>query len=214
MKIKTVDKLQNLLYQDLIWRKKELIDMKLLINTTSNPMLSRVGIALLSAHFEGFIKQGANYYVVHVASQNLKLEVLTSNFSSLFFDKKFQNISSSNKVSVNQGFIDKFLDEYYHRSFRVQYTQECPVIATEGNPTSLKLKEILLSIGLDYVPYEIKQNYIDSDLLKNRHSVVHGEKINIKKHDFNNTFDNIISIMDMLNDQIIDAAISKLYLKP
>lgn len=51
--------------------EKELIDIKLLIHLTQNPTLCRVGIALLSAHFEGFIKQAANYYVVYVASQKL-----------------------------------------------------------------------------------------------------------------------------------------------
>lgn len=213
MKIRTLDKLQDLLYQDLMWRKKELIDIKMLINSTSNPMLSRVGIALLSAHFEGFIKQGANYYIVFVASQKLKLEQLTNNFSSLFFEKKFEMISTSKKVSVNQGFIDQFLEEYYDKNFKVNYTKEKPIIKTEGNPSSNKIKEILLSIGLDYAPYEMKSNYIDADLLKNRHSVVHGEKVIIEKDDFNITFEKIIQIMEIFNDQILNAAVFKLYLK-
>ncbi len=213
MKIRTVDKLQNLLDKDLVWRRKELIDIKLFVNSTKNPMFARVGIAILSAHFEGFIKQAANYYVVHVASQNLKLDSLTNNFSSLFFDKNFRGISDSNRVSVNQNFIDKFLDDYYDKRFKVKYTQDNPVIQTESNPTSLVIKEILLSIGLDYTPYETKSNYIDADLLKNRHSVVHGEKIQIEIKDFNSTFLNILKIIEMFNEQIIDAAISKLYLK-
>lgn len=71
MKIKKLEKLQDLLNKDMAWRKKELIDIKLLIHSTQNPTLCRAGIALLSAHFEGFIKQAANYYVVYVASQNI-----------------------------------------------------------------------------------------------------------------------------------------------
>ena len=72
MKIKKLEKLQDLLDQDMAWRKKELIDIKLLIHSTQNPTLCRVGIALLSAHFEGFIKQAANYYVFTLPHKILK----------------------------------------------------------------------------------------------------------------------------------------------
>lgn len=213
MKIRNIEKLQDLIDKDLSWRKKELIDIKLLIHSNLNPMLCRVGLALLSAHFEGFIKQAANYYVVYVSSQNIELSNLTTNFSSIHFSKEFENIFKSKKVSVQQKFINDFINDYYDKKFKVRYAPDKPIIMTDGSPTSVKLKEIIASIGLDFAPYETKSNYIDSDLLKNRNSIVHGEKIDIEINDFDDTFQNILNIIDIFNNQIINAAISKVYYK-
>lgn len=213
MKIKKLEKLQDLLDQDMAWRKKELIDIKLLIHSTQNPTLCRVGIALLSAHFEGFIKQAANYYVVYVASQNLKLSDLHTNFTAIHSGKVFLPCAGSDKITVYQKAIDKFLENYSTKSFQVRYSPENPVIKTEGNPSSSVVKNIFDSIGLDFSPYETKTNYIDADLLSNRHDVVHGNRVYISVDDFDNTFKVITEIMEQFSAQILSAAIGRSYLK-
>jgi len=213
MKIKKLEKLQDLLDQELAWRKKELIDIKLLIHSTQNPMLCRVGVALLSAHFEGFIKQAANYYVVYVASQNLKLSDIQTNFVAIHEAKVFEPCAKSNKITVYQKAIDKFFDNYTTKKFQVDYSPEHPIIKTEGNPSSTVVRNIFDSIGLDFSPYETKTNYIDADLLSNRHGVVHGEKIYIQISDFDNTFKIITEIMERFSEQVLLAAVNKDYLK-
>lgn len=213
MKIKKLEKLQDLLDRDMAWRKKELIDIKLLVHSTKNPVFCRVGIALLSAHFEGFIKQAANYYIIYVASQNIKIADLCTNFAAIHSGKVFDPCAHSDKITVYQKAIDDFLLNYNTRTFQLQYSNEHPIIKTEGNPSSKVLKNIFDSIGLDFSPYETKIKYIDADLLSNRHSIVHGEKLYIEISDFDNTFDIIIEIMGQFSDQIIEAAINKTYLK-
>lgn len=213
MKIKKIEKLQDLLDKDMAWRKKELIDIRSLIHSTQNPTLCRVGIALLSAHFEGFIKQAANYYVIYVSSQNLKLSQLQTNFVAICLGKDFKPCGESDKITVYQAAIDKFLIKYATHNFRVNYSPEKPIISTESNPSSNVVKNIFDSIGLDYSPYETKSHYIDADLLSNRHSVVHGEKIRIEISDFDQTFKIITGIMQHFSEQILEAAINKKYLK-
>ncbi|WP_455564400.1 MAE_28990/MAE_18760 family HEPN-like nuclease [Akkermansia massiliensis] len=213
MKIKKLEKLQDLLDEDIAWRKKELIDIKLLIHLTQNPTLCRVGIALLSAHFEGFIKQAANYYVVYVASQKIKLSELRTNFAAIHSGKVFDSCAASDKITVYQKAIDDFLANYTTLNFQVRYSQEHPVIKTKSNPSSIVVKNIFDSIGLDFSAYETKVHYIDTDLLSNRHSVVHGEKIHIEISDFDNTFKIIMGIMKQFSEQIQEAAINKNYLK-
>lgn len=213
MKIKKLEKLQDLLDQDMAWRKKELIDIKLQIHSTQNPTLCRAGIALLSAHFEGFIKQAANYYVVYVASQNIKLSELRTNFAAIHSGKIFESCATSDKITVYQKAIDDFLINYSTLNFQVKYSPEHPIIKTESNPSSVVVKNIFDSIGLDFSPYETKAHYIDTDLLSNRHSVVHGENIRIEISDFDNTFEIITGIMKQFSEQVLEAAISKKYLK-
>lgn len=214
MKIKSLEKLQDLLDKDMAWRKKELIDIKLLVHSTKNPTLCRAGIALLSAHFEGFIKQAANYYVVYVASQNIKLSQLRTNFAAIHSGKIFDRCATSDKITVYQKVIDDFLSNYTTLNFKVSYSPERPIIKTESNPSSIVVRNIFDSIGLDYSPYETKSHYIDTDLLSNRHSIVHGENIRIKISDFDSTFKIITKIMQDFSEQVMEAAISKGYLKP
>lgn len=212
MKIKTLEKFQDLIDKDMAWRKKELIDIKMLIHSTESPTLCRAGIALLSAHFEGFIKQASNYYVVFVSSQKIKLNELRTNFVAIRLKKIFSPCSDTEKISVYQNTIDNLLEKYNNFTFHIKYSPEDPIIKTESNPSSTVIKEIFQSIGLDFSPYLTKTNYIDADLLSNRHSIVHGEKINIAISDFDNTFGIIINIMEQISKQIVDAAINKNYL--
>lgn len=213
MKIKNLESLQDLLDKDMVWRKKELIDIKLLIHSTQNPTLCRAGIALLSAHFEGFIKQAANYYVVYVASQNIELSQLRTNFVAIHSRKVFDPCATSDKITVYKKAIDDFLANYTTKKFKVSYSPERPIIKTESNPSSTVVRNIFDSIGLDFSPYDTKAHYIDSDLLRYRHSIVHGENIRIEISDFDNTFKIITEIMREFSEQILEAAISKKYLK-
>lgn len=213
MKIKKIEKLQDLLDKDLSWRRKELIDIKLLIHSTKNPTLCRAGIALLSAHFEGFIKQAANYYIVYVASQNIKISLLNTNFAAIYTAKLFSQCFESNKITVYKKTIDDFLEKYSNETFKIKYLEEDPIIKTGGNPSSTVVRNIFDSIGLDFSPYETKINFIDSDLLSNRHGIVHGNKTYIEISDFDTTFKVITDIMVQFSEQVIYGAINKIYLK-
>lgn len=212
MKIKKTEKLQDLLDKDMAWRKKELINIKLLIHSTKNKTLCRAGIALLSAHFEGFIKQAANLYIVHVSCQKIKLSDLRTNFVAIHLGKTFDRCATSDKITVYQHVIDNFLRKYTIDIFRVKYDPNKPIIKTEANPSSTVVKNIFESIGLDFSPYETKARYIDSDLLSNRHSIVHGENVDIELSEFDNTFTIITKMMAEFSEQILGAAINKDYL--
>lgn len=57
--VKTIENLEELLTQDIAWRKKEMLSLKILVehDEVNEPILLRAGIALLCAHFEGFVKK-------------------------------------------------------------------------------------------------------------------------------------------------------------
>lgn len=213
MKIRKIEKLQDLLDRDFAWRKKELIDLQLMIHSTNNKTICRMGLALLSAHFEGFIKLAANYYVIFVASQNLKINQLQFNFMAIHCSEGLKACNETQKISVYSRELEHIVNNYSNQKFHVRYSQDKPLVKTGGNPSSLVLKEILDSIGLDFMPYETKKNYIDADLLSNRHGIVHGEKIFITEDEFDNTMMNVLEIMEIFKEQVLSAAIDKHYLK-
>lgn len=213
MKIKSLEKLQDVIDADYVWRKKELIELKFAIHSTQNPIYIRASMALLCAHFEGFIKQVANYYIIYVSSQNIPFSILKCNFAAIYSAKKIKPCAESEKISVYNSFLKSFLSDYNGSKFKITYSAGDPIIKTGGNPSSSVFEEIVGTIGLDFSIYETKRNYIDTDLLSNRHKIVHGEKLYIEKREFDQTLRNVMDIMETFQEQVFLSACNKEYLK-
>lgn len=212
MKIKTLTKFQDLIDDDFSWRKKELIDLKQIIHSTNNPIYVRAGFALLCAHFEGFIKQTANYYLVYVSSLNIPVSSLKCNFAAIYSSNNFKSCKNTEKISVYNKFISSFLNDYNSSSFKVVYSIDNPVIKTGGNPSSTIFEEIIHALGMDFSVYETKRNYIDTDLLSNRHKIVHGERFYLTKEDFDQTLLNVMNIMETFKEQVFTSAQEEYYM--
>lgn len=197
IKIKTVEKLEELLMQDLAWRKKEMFSLKILVekDEVNEPILLRAGIALLCAHFEGFIKRASNCYIGYVAEQKKLYSELKENFTALKMEKEFKSCALSEKHSVHKKLLIMH-DNLATKTFKEKYDENSPFISTHSNPSSNELKEILETIGVESDIFETKATYIDSSLLEKRHHVVHGDRSDLDKADFMTTFDIIIELIE------------------
>ena len=215
MKIKTIEKLQEKLEEDLSWRKKELINIKTLIEDETNNIdkniLVRSGIALLCAHWEGYIRYVANMYIVYICNINIKTKELKENFLALLLRKDIVNSGMTEKTSVHVRLIDKIKD-IRENKFYIRYSEDNRIIKTNSNLSYELFNEILKSINIEN-KYELKKNYIDYNLLKRRHEIVHGEKTEFEIEDFISTFNIITNILEEFKDQVISAAENKVYLK-
>ena len=87
------------------------------------------------------------------------------------------------------------------------------MISTHSNPSSIELKEIVASIGLETDIFDLKAKYIDSNLLNNRHKIVHGERYPIDKEDFRKTFEVIMELIEQYEELIVQAADEKKFMK-
>ena len=214
IRIKTIEKLEELLTEDIAWRKKEMLSLKILVENDSvnESILIRSGIALLSAHFEGFVKKASNYYVGYVSEQKRSYNDLKANFAALKMEKEFMNCAKSEKLSVHKKLLEKY-DKINDTTFCDKLDMDNLYISTHSNPSSKELQEILISIGIESDVFQCKSNYIDASLLANRHSVVHGDRSNLDKDDFFTTFDIIIELIDNYRELIIESAEQKKYLK-
>ena len=175
-------------------------------------MFVRAGIALLCAHFEGFIRLAANFYVVYVSYKGINNKDVQNSFIALKLKYKFREFSKTEKSSVHKTIFDK-LDEIQEETFFIRYSEDDRIIKTDSNPSSEVVAEIMKSISLDFSPFESKKNYIDFNLLKNRHQIVHGEKTSLSKQDFMDTFEIILEIIEEFKNTILMAAENELYLK-
>ena len=95
--IRTTDELINRVGVELIWRRKELSELKGLVQETQGQLRSRViirsAVALLYAHWEGFVKKSSSYYLEFVSSHRLPYGRLASNFVALTLKSKFNELN-------------------------------------------------------------------------------------------------------------------------
>lgn len=212
MKVRTAEGLHDHLSAELAWRKKELSAIRSLVNRKnfsrrkSNAIL-RSSVALLYAHWEGFCKNAASAYLEFVAMQKMNYKDLSKNFIALVVQKKLHTSANSTKISVYHDVAEFLLDGLEDRSI-VPYKN---VIKTRSNLSSSVLREIIETLGLRYSPFQTKEKLIDEKLLKNRNQIAHGDYVLIDQDEFLELYNQVISMMDELKNQIDNAAILKHY---
>ncbi|WP_339288659.1 MAE_28990/MAE_18760 family HEPN-like nuclease [Paenibacillus sp. FSL E2-0201] len=216
--LKELESLEDAIEKDLSWRKRELLQLRMAIkkNNTSlgKSTLIRSGISLLCAHWEGFVRSAANYYVLYIIDNKFKVNELTNNFVAFFVRETFSKIEDTKKISVYTSVLD-YIDRSSTRKFTLEYTDEPfnRIINTESNLSFKLFKEILISLNLDYSRYKLRDKYIDYEMLKQRHEIVHGEDYRRKDYNYEELYNQVIWIMEDFKNQIVDAAEEKRHIK-
>ncbi len=214
MSIRTIDDLSDKLARELIWRKKELSDLKYYIDLTlpdskRRKVLGRCGVAILYAHWEGFVKLAGRYFLEFIAMQRLRNEELHPNLLTLSMRKQVNFAPNTLKTSEFGKITNFFLSQMPSRS-AIPYKT---AIKTSSNLSSAVLREITWCLGLDYTPYETREKFIDSRLLGRRNIVAHGEVMDIDPGEYDEMRTSVIAMMTNLKTQIENSAVLKIYVK-
>jgi MAE_28990/MAE_18760-like HEPN len=199
---------------DLIWRKRELINIQNVIkdskdNHAIQAVLLRAGVALLYAHWEGFVKCSGSYYLEFVSLQGKKGTELTTNFISIKIKSLLQVSTKSNKAFSTNELVD---------FFNLKFPNKLPipfkgVVDTQSNLSSSVLFDILSTLGLSNNSYLTKKQLIDSSLVNRRNQIVHGENLGINFSDYLELHSNIIGLLDLFRNEIQNAAVTNHFLK-
>jgi hypothetical protein len=203
-KIRSIEQLQVVLDDELAWRKKELAVIKSLVTARSSTEIInchiRSGIALLYAHWEGFIKAAGNAYLTYIASQRLSYLDLTNNFVAIATKRLVSEAGLSNKVMLYAKVTEFFISGLTDRCILPMEVE------TKSNLSSEVLREITYILGLDYREYELKAKLIDETLLKSRNEVAHGKYLLVGIEEFVELHRAIINLLDLFSNQISNAA--------
>lgn len=213
MKLKTAEQLSDRLSNELAWRKKELSEVKSLVERKSfsdskHKALVRSGICLLYAHWEGFVKLAANSYLEYVRMQRLCYEELASNFLALAMKEKLKEAKETNKPSLYIPVCDFFLDELNQRCSLPK-----EAISTASNLSSEIFQEITHTLGINFSTYSTKSVLIDTKLLKTRNEIAHGEYSIFDRGEYLELHTEVIVMLDLFRTDIENAAINKDYIR-
>ena len=210
---RTPFELQAKLDDDLIWRKKELTLLQAQIESPTarskglQRALIRCGVAVLYAHWEGYIKKAAGEFLEFVSAQRPNAGDLTSSLLTLAWRKA---AFRAEEVKPKQlGGITEF--------FRTKMNSRMPyldgsAVNTESNLSSKVLREILWSIGLDDAPFLSKSQLIDEKLLGKRNHIAHGQYLDVEFDDYVLLRSEILGMLEAIKTGLLNSAVNGEYL--
>ncbi|HDZ8834632.1 MAE_28990/MAE_18760 family HEPN-like nuclease [Aeromonas veronii] len=214
MKVRSPYELEKKLDEDLAWRKREFTTLKFMLSSTrahERQVLLRASIALLYSHWEGHIKFCALVYLSYLNSLGLSYQQMTDNFLQLSLGEKFNNGFSIKKFP-SQKEIFNYIRSEQTSSFSIN---EDVVIDTQSNLKYEVIFNILEQLGLDSSAFELKENFINSKLLKCRNQIAHGERCS--QEDLENTYEELenelLGMIITFQNMIRNAVVNREYLK-
>lgn len=209
--IRTTDDLVQKVADDLIWRRKELTDLRALVEGHQAGIRSRVvvrgAVALLYAHWEGFVKKVGTYYVEYVSSQRLSSRELAPNFVGLILRAKFKEMGVSEKAARGNRLADFMCNGMDVRA-RVPFKD---VVDTQSNLSSNALIDILDTLGLDSGQFATRFKFIDAQLVGPRNHIAHGEALTLTAEEYLCLHDDVLALIEIFRNEVENASVTKRY---
>jgi len=173
MKAATPSEFLDFLDEEFAWRRKELTLLRGLAQSATglekNAHL-RAGLAMLYAHWEGFVRASSEGFLEYVGRRRLKHTELCSGLLSLALRAKLAELAASSRSDSHIEFVD-FVRRGMTGRARLPRTA-APKVGSNLN--AQRLKDIVLVLGLDYSAFELKEQLLDEKLLRWRNEIAHG----------------------------------------
>lgn len=211
-KIRTLIQLQETLDSEMGWRIKEISDFKLVTKKqpTASHTFTRAGVALVYAHWEGFIKAASEAYLNFVENQGHIYRDLKICFAVFGLKARLSLLDTGRKAKSNIEALE-FVFSEIDKPAKMNMSS---AINTEANLTSNVFANIAASIDISISPYETKFNLIDESLVSRRNKVAHGEYLDLSPEDFMVLADEILQMMRTYKTDIENSASLQSYKRP
>ncbi len=219
---RSISYLYDLIEDDYKWRIVELSNFRsaLLLerNEKAQKANIRAGVALLYAHWEGFVKQLSNWYYEFVGFQSLTIEELNDSFISIALRGELTILRNSNKLKDHQRMVKTLIEE----KKKIAYFSSTSPIRTSNLKFNV-FEDVCILIGIDANEFEKRykrkfdrsiQLTIDEDLVGQRNSIAHGEYLPISIEDYKKLYDITVNgFLFNFKEIVMDSAYSKKYLR-
>lgn len=207
--IRTTNELVQKIAEDLVWRRKELTELRALVESHRSGIRGNVvvrgAVALLYAHWEGFVKKVGTYYVQFVAAQRLSNRELAPNFVGLVLRAKLKEMSASDKAAKGNQ-----LAEFMCNGMDVRARLPTKdVVDTKSNLSSTVLVDILEALGLDPDQFATRFRFIDSQLVNPRNHIAHGEALFLTSEEYLELHDDVLALVETFRNEVENASVLK-----
>jgi MAE_28990/MAE_18760-like HEPN len=214
MPIRTANELADRLDESLAWRRIELQALKAAISdaekqSAGSPLsraLARSGLALLYAHWEGYVKDSCTAYVEFIAKRRLRCDELSDGLLGTVLESLGKRILAGDE--------DALLTLIYAVRKPSESRPRIPKISMVDTKSNLRfnvLADILVKIGFSAEPFITKDKLIDVSLCDRRNSIAHGREDFPAPGDFTELLTEVMGMMEEIRDIIMSGARLKAY---
>ncbi len=124
------------------------------------------------AHWEGYVITSARALLAYVSGLRLTYAELADSYVALCFAGKLLGADQSTRRI--QRHID-VVTAMRQSSVQALFPSPVRVIHGEGNLKADKFHDIVLRLSLDAAPFELHYKWLDSELLRRRNNIAHGQ---------------------------------------
>ena len=205
----TVQALSDHLDTDLIWRRKELSDMKAAIDradAASKSVLLRALITICYAHWEGYVRVCANLYFDHVTLRKLQYLALER---QIYVNSFLVRLDIMNKTRLSIEARCKLVNDILDgTAARFGYIHP-DLIDTRSNLSADAIKDICVICGVDGAHFG---PFIDLIVLKRRNAIAHGQQEYINEGDIDHLVADTLALMQHFRSLLENKVYLKTYM--
>jgi len=212
MRIRTRSELTDRLDEDLALRKVELSAVKGEVDTAREERRSaliRAGVALLYAHWEGFVKQAATLYLNYVSMQGLRYDELAANFLGVAIKRALDEAADTKKAKTYTRVAHVFGSSLHQRA-KLPYD----VVDTQSNLSVDVFTNILCLLGLQRDPYAPQEKPLIGRLLHLRNNIAHGRWMKVDEEEYQQLHQGIMNLLNLFRNDIDNATLTAAYRRP
>ncbi len=203
--------LSDLFDQDLIWRRKELSDLKAAVkaaDAAAKPVLLRAIVTMSYAHWEGYVRNCANRYFEYLTIRrrtyaNLERQIYVNTFLARIdaLHQSRANLEARCKLvnDILDGMTGTF--KYVNPS----------LIDTKSNLNTDIIREICLICSVDSLHFETKRVFLDQFILKRRNAIAHGQNEFIQETGVDDLIAEILGLMQHFRSLLENKVYQKQY---
>ena len=212
MNVRTPEELNQRIHTELAWRRKELHEFYSLVRSSETRRLQlfiRGAVAVLYAHWEGFIKAAGESYLEFVRIRRLQYKDLTPNFVALALQKLLQEAQTTNSMSAYLAVVGILTGPMTDRALIPRKN----VVNTRWNLSSTVFREIVEALGLEYRnEYATAEKPVIDRLLELRNNIAHGGDFErIEFDEYEQLHNRTVELLILFGNDIDNSATLKRY---
>lgn len=212
-KFVSADTFSAYLTEDFNWRLKEITDLRKIATSVANGYevaVRKAGIALLYAHWEGYVKFVGEAYIKYVAVRKITIESLTEEFFAMEISGPLKNyVGGPGDMSSRLSLIDE-----WRRMEKSQFKRiKDRGVSTGGNLNYQRFSEVCILFNIDPKKVIGNEEFLDKNILGVRNKIAHGESITVTEAEFLAASKFVIDAMRNFRTEAEFRVISKQYMR-
>jgi hypothetical protein len=196
---------------DLIWRRKELSDIKAAIKAAdipSRPALLRAIIAMSYAHWEGYVRTCATRYFEHLT---LRKKPFAEFERQIYVNSMLGRVDAVHRGRVSLEERVKLINDILDGGMgRFSYLNP-ELIDTRANLNTDVIKDICIICGVDSNHFEQNRTFLDIIVLKRRNAIAHGQQEYIHADEIDDLVAKILALMSSFRNLLENKVYTKAY---